>query len=197
MELKLPTLEQLREVYQADLIPSFPAAELKPLHAIEAMWRDGCYRPWCLFEGEEILGEAFLWLGNPGWGLLDYLCVSSGRRNSGTGGRLIRQMLEKNQDLRILGESELPETAPDPAMAQRRLGFYKRNQARTAGYDTEMFGVPYKTIYWADAPVEDAELIRQHRWIYQSRFSPEKYEKYVRIPRVPGEAPASRVPWDE
>ncbi len=41
-------------------------------------------------------------------------------------------------------------------MAERRLGFYARNGARTAGYDTEMFGVPYKTLYWAEGKVDES-----------------------------------------
>ena len=46
MELRIPTLEQLRTVYDRDLRASFPAAELKPLRNIEEMWANGRYRPW-------------------------------------------------------------------------------------------------------------------------------------------------------
>ena len=88
MELRIPSPEQLRTIYAADLKESFPPAELKPLQAIEEMWRDGWYRPWCLFDGDDIAGECFLWLGNPGWALLDYLCVSPRRRNGGVGALL-------------------------------------------------------------------------------------------------------------
>ena len=151
MELKLPTPEQLETVYEADLKVSFPAAELKPLRIIQKMVEDGYYRPWCLFDGKEIVGECFLWLGAPGWALLDYLCVSPRFRNGGVGALMLAEMLAAEPDTVILGESEVPEYAPDPDMARRRLGFYARNHARLAGYDTEMFGVPYKTLYWADA----------------------------------------------
>ena len=78
MELRIPTLEQLRTVYDRDLRTAFPAAELKPLKNMEEMWAEGRYRPWCLFDGDDIAGEAFLWLGHPGWALLDYLCVAAG-----------------------------------------------------------------------------------------------------------------------
>lgn len=83
MELKAPTLEQLETVYDAHLKESFPVAELKPLRIIRRMLEDGYYRPWCLFDGSEIVGECFLWLGEPGWALLDYLCISPRRRNGG------------------------------------------------------------------------------------------------------------------
>ena len=61
MELRLPTLEQLRTVYDADLLKAFPAAELKPLRNMEELWEVDRYRPWCLFDGDEIVGECFLW----------------------------------------------------------------------------------------------------------------------------------------
>ena len=73
MELRMPTPEQLRTVYAADLKESFPASELKPLRAIEQMWADGRYYPWCLFDGDEIVGTCFLWRGHPGWALMDYI----------------------------------------------------------------------------------------------------------------------------
>ena len=135
MELRLATPEQLETVYDADLKVSFPAAELKPLRIIQRMLEDGYYRPWCLFDGAEIVGECFLWLGEPGWALLDYLCISPRCRNGGLGALLLEKMLEAEPGVVILGESEMPEYAPDPAMAQRRLGFYARNHARLAGYD--------------------------------------------------------------
>ena len=197
MELRLPTREQLETVYESDLRGSFPPAELKPLRAMEEMRREGRYRPWCLFDGGGIIGACFLWLGRPGWALLDYLCVSPGRRNGGTGAALIGMMLEKERDAVILAESEVPALAPDPAMAERRLGFYARNGARTAGYDTEIFGVAYKTLYWSAAPVDDGRLMDQHRFIYRSSFTPERYARYVRIPLTPGAAPGARVPWEQ
>ena len=197
MELKLPTPAQLEKVYETDLRASFPPAELKPLASMQKMWREGWYRPWCLFDGEEIIGECFLWLGRPGWALLDYLCVSPHRRNGGTGAALIRLMLEKEQGTVIFGESELPAAAPDPAMAERRLGFYARTGARTAGYDTEMFGVAYKTLYWAPSPVDDETLMDQHRFVYRNTFTPERYRRYVRIPLPAGAVPLPKVPWEQ
>lgn len=123
MELRMPTPEQLRTVYAADLKESFPASELKPLRAIEQMWADGRYYPWCLFDGDEIVGTCFLWRGHPGWALLDYLCVSSRRRNGGIGAVILEKMLEREQGSIILGESEAPVHAPDPAMARDGWAF--------------------------------------------------------------------------
>lgn len=197
MELRIPSAEQLRAVYETDLRASFPRAELKPLENMEQMWRDGWYRPWCLFDGDDIVGECFLWLGHPGWALLDYLCVSPRCRNAGLGGVMLRKLREQERGTVIFGESEAPEHAPDPAMAERRLGFYARNGLRTAGYDTEMFGVHYKTLYLAEGAVDEKALMREHRFVYQNTFAPGKYEKYVRIPYDPDAAPGPKVPWEQ
>ena len=53
MELRIPTSEQLKSDYDAQLKQAFTASELKPLQAIEELWRDGRYRRWCMFDGDE------------------------------------------------------------------------------------------------------------------------------------------------
>ena len=181
MELKIPTPEQLRHIYETDMKEAFPAAELKPLAAIEKMWAEGWYKPYCLYDddGAGPIGTAFLWLGHPGFG-----------------GEILRLLTEVEPGVVIFGEAEAPVHAPDPAMAERRLGFYKRNGLRMAGYDTEMFGVHYKTLYLADREVDDETLMREHEFVYRNSFTAEKYAKYVRIPYDP-ERPCVQVPWDQ
>lgn len=197
MELRIPTHEQLRIAYARDLKAAFPDAELKDLDVIERMWKAGKYRPYCLFDGEQIVGEAFVCVGHPGWALLDHLCVAQNARNGGIGGMVLRQLLETEPDTVFFGEVEEPADAPDPEMAERRLGFYARNGLRTAGYDTEIFGVHYRTLYLANRVVDDAELMAEHDFIYRDTFTPEKYRKYIRIPRDPNAEPGKRVPWDQ
>lgn len=197
MEFRLASREQVAMVYERDLKPSFPPSELKPLANIQDMCRAGCYRPWCLFEGEEIAGECFLWLGRPGWALLDYLCVAEERRNGGEGARMLRQLRQAEPETVILVESEAPVHAPDPVMAERRLRFYARNGLRTAGYDTDIFGAHYKTLYLWREPLPDERLMEENRFIYQNRFPKEKYDRYVRIPRDPAAEPGKLVPWNE
>ncbi|WP_369283677.1 GNAT family N-acetyltransferase [Oscillibacter sp. GMB15532] len=197
MELRTATLPELKTVYETLLRPAFPPAELKPLRAMTEMLEDGCYDPLVLVEDGEITGACFLWMGVPGWTLLDYLCVSPTRRGGGAGGEILRMMQELYAGWVILGESESPTEAPDTAMAERRLGFYARNHALLAGYDSEAFGVRYKTLYWSDGPVSDEDLMLQHRFIYESRFGAEKYAKYMRIPLNPDAPPLPVVPWDQ
>ena len=76
MELRFPTEQQLAAVYDRDMREAFPPSELKPLRAIRRLMALGRYKPYCLFDGDEIAGTAFLWLGHPGWAVLDYLCVA-------------------------------------------------------------------------------------------------------------------------
>ena len=197
MELRLPTQEQLRLIYNRDLRQSFPPSEMKTLAFIRSTWERGRYRPYCLFDGEEIVGEGFLWLGRPGWALLDYLCVAEGRRNGGAGALMLDLLRRAEPGTVILVESEAPVHAPDPAMAERRLGFYARCGLRTAGYDTDVFGAHYKTLYLSEGPVPDGRLIEENRFIYQDRFPKEKYDRYVRIPRDPAAEPIPQIPWNE
>jgi len=199
MELRIPTPEQLREFYDTDMKEAFPPAELKSLASIERMWRDGCYKPYCLYDddGAGPIGAAFLWLGHPGWALLDYLCVSAGWRNDGFGREILRMLPEVEPNAVIFGEAEAPVHAPDPAMAERRLGFYARCGLQTAGYDTEIFGVHYKTLYLAANEVDDEALMREHEFVYRNSFTPEKYAAYVRIPYDPAVGPGRKVAWDQ
>ena len=195
MELRFPTEQQLAAVYDRDMREAFPPSELKPLRAIRRLMALGRYKPYCLFDGDEIAGTAFLWLGHPGWAVLDYLCVAQNRRSGGLGALILEKLRETEPDTVIFGEVEAPEDAPDPEMARRRLAFYARCGLKTAGYDTEMFGVHYKTLYLPGREVEDAELMRQHRYVYESSFTPENFRKYVQIPWRGVHSP--KVAWDE
>ena len=149
-----------------------------------------------LFRGEELLGYALL-RREGSFVLLAYLCVSDRRRNGGLGALILEKMLEREAGAVILGETEAPVHAPDPEMARRRLGFYRRNGVKMAGYDTEIFGAHYHTFYWADREVEDRRLEAEHRFIYQSRFTPSQYARHIHIPRDPNAGPPVQVAWEE
>ena len=182
MEMRLLRGDEMALFYDRDLDDAFPGAELKPLRVMEGARQTGKYHPWGLFDGEDLVGGAFTWEYAPGWVLFDYLCVARHRRNDGLGAQLIAKLVDCERGKVLFGESEVPDFAPDPEMARRRLAFYARCGLKTAGYDTEMFGVHYKTLYLPGHEVEDAELMEQHRYVYESSFTPENYRKYVQIP---------------
>lgn len=183
MELRIPTQEEFKSVYRTDYREAFPPAEQKALSKLRRMWEEGQYRPYCLFDGEQIVGGAFLWIARPGWALLDYLFVTASRRNERLGPVILQELRRaEGPDTVIFGEVEAPADAPDPAMAERRLGFYARNGWRHAGYETRVFGVHFQTIYLADREVTDEELMPEHRLVYQNAFSEKTYARNIRIP---------------
>ena len=197
MELRLATPDELRLAYRKDLLSSFPPSELRPLSAMLRQTEEGSYRPRCLFDGETIVGEAFVQPVAPGWALFDYLCVSAEKRSAGLGSELIARLRAAEGDSVLFGESEIPQYAPDPALAQRRIGFYLRNGAQQAGYTSAIFGVPYVTLYWSPRPLADAELMEMHRRAYCGRFSPAMYQKNIIIPWDASRGIPEKFRWKE
>lgn len=195
LELKLPTEEQLRAIYERDLIPAFPPSERKPLDEMLREWKNGEYRPWCLFDGEEIVGEGFVYTHTPGFALFDYLCVTETRRNGGLGAAVVRKLAEAERGEVLFGEAEIPSLAPDVAMAERRLGFYRRCGAKRADYDSVVFGVPYHTLYWADGPVDMAALAEAHRAAYRDSMPEPVFRKYITIPWTPSMGLPEKTDW--
>lgn len=201
MKLRSLSPAELARAYETDFREAFPPAELKPLHAMEAMRRRGFYDPLAMFDdNEEVEGYIFLWKHPDGrYILIDYLCVPAKKRGGGIGGRLLRSVIAHYPPETVfIGESEAPVGDPDrDDLITRRLGFYARNGAKPVGYDCALFGVHYKTICWADPIPENAEILRKHQEIYAAQFSPEKYEKYVQIPLLPGESCKEITDWEE
>ena len=195
MEMKLLTREQLKLAYDRDLTVSFPRDELKPFRAMEQMLGQGSYRAWGLMDGEDIAGLATVWNYAPGWALFDYLCVSPRRRSDGLGSQLVQKLVQAERGNVLFGESEIPEFAPDPDLARRRIGFYQRNGAREAGYDMTLFGVPYRVLYWAMGEVSPDEIAHQHAALYRRRFETGLYNKYITIPWKPSDGMPDRVDW--
>lgn len=195
LEMKLPTQEQLAEIYERDLKPSFPAAELKPLREMLAEIGRGEYRPWCLFDGEEIVGEAFVWTHAAGFALFDYLCVTQARRNDGLGSALIQKLVEAERGNVLFGEAEIPSFSPDPDVAERRLAFYRRNGAKRADYDVCLFGVPYHTLYWSEREVGAAEMSAAHEAAYRSSLPKAVCDRFLIIPWEPSMGVPSATAW--
>ena len=195
MEMTLLTREQLKLAYDRDLSVSFPRDELKPFRAMAQMLGQGSYRAWGLMDGEDIAGLATVWNYAPGWALFDYLCVSPHRRSDGLGSQLVQGLVQAERGNVLFGESEIPEFAPDPDLARRRIGFYQRNGAKEAGYDMTLFGVPYRVLYWAAEEVDPHEIARQHAAVYQNRFARPLYDKYITIPWKPSDGMPDRVDW--
>lgn len=197
MELKIPSREEFRAFYNTDLTKAFPEEELKPLSAMEFLWDNGKYRPWCLYDGGKIIGCALVWQYEEKWVLFDYLCITHASRGGGLGSQLISMVLEKEKGNVLFGEAEIEKYAPDPAMARRRMGFYERNGAKKAYYNTTLFGVPFHTLYWADGEIDEDELLQKHQTVYREHFTNGRYEKFINIPWDESMGVPELLPWEE
>lgn len=190
--------EEIIPAYEKVFREAFPPEELKPLSSILDMRERGFYRVCGLFDGGNCLSYICLWQDGR-YILIDYLCVPATMRNGGFGAKTIEKMLQSHPDNSIfIGEVEAPTGDPEAdAMILRRLGFYDRCGAKIAGYDNAQFGVHYKTIYWANDPVDEGELMRRHDGFYRRYFKPEVYASSIQLPLLPGEKPFPRRAWTE
>ena len=191
--------KELTRVYLDEMRRDFPPTELKPLSMILNSEANGTAHTWGVFDGETL--AAYLLMVRPAGSRvsqLDYFAVLPEYRAAGLGAQLLADLPQHERGAQaILIEAECPDKAEDEAMAVRRLGFYARCGLRTAGYDTEMFGVHYRTLYLADGSVDDAALMAEHQFVYENTFAADKYHKYVRIPFDPNGTPGERVSWQQ
>lgn len=187
MELKLLTKDELKRLYEQEMVFDFPKAELKPVSAMLRLMDMGIYEPLLVTEGEEPIGYAMVWLPSEGRGaLLEYFGVLRGKRNAGLGSQILALLTERYGQ--IFGEAEAP-TSDDPAendLRRRRLGFYLRNGMRILDYECALFGVHFNCLYLGPEQ-DDRKIEKLHRSVYAGYFSPEHMEKYVQLPLRPGE----------
>lgn len=199
MRLEVLTPEVLRHLYHTELKRAFPPSELKSLQAIEKLLSQDRYDPLGLYDGEELLGYALMWL-EPGvpFALLDYLGTVEGRRGQGLGGQCLDLLAQRYSHFRgVFGESEAPD-AGDPAgegLRRRRLAFYERNGFRYGGYDCALFGVHYRTLIRGQANVTPQELLQAHQAIYRAGMPQAVYDRFIQIPLQPGEALKPLTDW--
>ena len=96
MELRILNKQQLAELYEHEMRTAFPPSELKPLRAMEHMRDTGRYEPLGVYDGEELVGYALMWL-EPGvpYALLDYLGTVAGKRGGGIGAATLDLLAER------------------------------------------------------------------------------------------------------
>lgn len=170
---RLLSREELEQVYRVHMTRDFPPEERKPLSRIQALTERGFYKPYGLFdEGGELLAYAF-YCGtgeDDPYVMLDYLAVTEGRRNQGTGSAFLREMLDRScADGRgVFGEAECPDTGDEEtdALRRRRLGFYDRCGLRRAGFTERAFGVHYVVLLYGP-DISDEDLMDISRRIYR------------------------------
>jgi GNAT superfamily N-acetyltransferase len=168
---------------------------------MEGLLDRNAYEPLGLFDGEELVGYALMWL-EPGVALvlLDYLGIVEGKRGNGLGARLLDLLAQYYSGHRgVIAEVEA-ENAADPeegALQTRRLEFYRRSGYRYAGYDCALFGVHYRTLIRGAQDVSATEAMNAHQTIYKAQFPKRRYDRFIQIPLAPGEAPRPVENWTE
>lgn len=197
LELNLLNREELRELFQAEMVYDFPKAELKPLSAMYRLMDLGIYDPLLVLQDGEAVGYALAWLpkGRKG-ALLDYFGVLRGKRNAGLGTRILHLLTQRYGC--IFGEVEAP-VSDDPEendLRRRRIGFYLRNGLRQLDYDCALFGVHYHCLYLGPE-TDDRKIEAMHRAVYSDYYSAEHFARFVQFPLLPGEPVRPAPAWLE
>ena len=115
--------------------------------------------------------------------LLDYLGVTSAKRNSGLGGEILRRLTALKFPL--VTESELPvegDSAEENHLRLRRIAFYERNGFSPA-YEMATCGMRWQALTVNAALFPMADIMRWHRALY----GPERTD--VRVPLGRDEIP--------
>ena len=197
MELKLLNKEELRELFQNEMVYDFPKDELKPLSAMYRLMDLDMYDPLLVLQDGEAVGYALAWLPRDRSGaLLDYFGVLRGKRNAGLGTRILHLLAERYGC--IFGEVEAP-VSDDPAendLRRRRIGFYLRNGLRQLDYDCALFGVHYHCLYLGPE-TDDRKIEAMHRAVYSDYYSSEHFARFVQFPLLPGEQVRPAPAWIE
>ena len=185
---RLLTDEELSDLYQNHMKRDFPAAELKPLKALQTLTAQGFYQSYGLFDADgALMAYALYWTAGPehDYVMLDYFAVLPHLRNAGTGSALLADMLRRFcvDGKGVFGEVEIPDTGDEAVddLRRRRLGFYARAGLRQMGYTTKLFTVPFLVL--ASGPdISDDDLMDTHRAIYRTLRTGADYDKNIFIP---------------
>lgn len=188
MEIREISREALKPIYDEHMVQDFPADELKPWAAIEALYDQGVYKSYGLYDGEALLAYAcFTRQTEEAWLLLDYYAVCAAYRSHGYGSQFITKLWQSLQDVQaIFVEIELIESAKDEAERQtrtRRRQFYLRNGLTATKIRTRLFGVDYEMLLMpcAAPKLDDAALLEELRKIYQTMLPPKAFAKFVQL----------------
>lgn len=164
--------EQARSIYDHEMQRDFPAAEIKPWEVGEALFQKGCYEFLTAYDDARFVGYAWVYAPKQGAVLLDYFAVLPPFRGTGMGSQILRALMARYEILIL--ESEHPDTAPDPEIAQRRLAFYARNGMMNTGLRVLLFGVDFSIL--SSKPIDARQEMDA---IYRGLLGEELREKAV------------------
>lgn len=197
MKLNLLNQEELKRLYNDEMVYDFPKSELKPLRAMVRLMDRGVYDPLLVTQDGEAVGYALVWRSADGrGGLLEYFGVLRGKRNGGIGAQILDLLAERYGQ--IFGEAEAPDS-DDPEendLRRRRIAFYQRSGFRLLDYECALFGVHFNCLYRGPEQ-DDRKIEDMHRGVYAGYFSPEHMTRHIQLPLRPGETINPAPEWVE
>lgn len=125
-----PLLEPWLDLYQS----AFPLEEQLPVSAVLSAFRRDQHELFAVLTGDTFIGLAWLERA-PEYTFLWYLAIQSDYRSHGYGGRLLEALklrAHREGAKALLLEAERPDHAPDRALAERRIAFYRKHGGMVA-----------------------------------------------------------------
>ena len=177
--LKEQSPEEGCALFETHMARDFPASEIKPWDVILGLVESGSYDMLAAYDGDRMVGYAWMFCPKGEAVLLDYLAVLPEYRGTGVGSRILDALAERYcvDGRAFLLESEYPDTAPEPEVARRRLGFYARAGFRNTGVQVLLFGVRFCVLSRGTDDRGRAHM----EWIYRKMFPGERYQQAVRF----------------
>ncbi len=144
--------DELRETYHKYMRKDFPFREMRPLAAMEQMYKRGQYKAYGYYdEGSMAAYACFYSCKEIPYALMDYLAVVPDRRDGGIGSSFMRNIVPfVKQWEGIFIEAESVSSASDNTSRDerdRRIRFYMKNGAVMTGVNCALFGVDYSMLY--------------------------------------------------
>lgn len=179
MQIKLieRNLSESRTTFEMHMHRDFPESEIKPWEITKSLYEKGIYEFFDVFSDGKMVG--YVWIVSPegGVALIDYLAVLPQYRGTGVGSKILKELCARYARMgkTLILESEYPDEAPNPQVAERRLGFYARAGFMDSGVQVRLFGVRFCILAHGIRGREKEDLA----CIYRSMFPCGLYEKAV------------------
>lgn len=185
MIIKLLTLEEIKQVYQAHMKRDFPPTELRTLKSIQSLHRQGLYECFGYFDEDlDLVAYAFCAKSiKHSLILLDYYAVISTKRQNGIGSQFLQALKPYLKADGILIEVETPEVTvskEENQIRSRRIAFYERNGAHLTAVGGSIFGVHFTVMYLPlQQQLPDKELLSNIQQLYRQMVPASLFKLFV------------------
>ncbi len=185
MELRKLNTEETTYIYNEYMKEDFPPYELKNLKKILRLTSEGKYQPFGIYEGNDLVGYAYL-VNYENIIILDHFAILKEKRNDGLGAaaiNLISDYFKDKYDIFIL-EADDPdffEKQEDKDLSERRIGFYKRNGFTQAMFKVTAYEADFVILVKHDKINDVNKLVELYLGLYISITNEEKCKENVSV----------------